>query len=82
MPTFSIIAKDRNPEMNVVSLVSRVATTETANDRRLAIQNAWSIKELAQRHQNAIDLQFRLAGLILIGAQKKSPAEEKLELAS
>ena len=68
--------------MNAVSLVSRVVTTETANDRRLAIQNAWSIKELARRHQNAIDLQFQLAALILIGAQKNSPAEDKLELAS
>jgi len=68
--------------MKTLSLVSRVVKIETASDRRLAIQNAWSIKEMAVRHQNAIDSQYRLAGLILAGQQNKLVVKEVLELAS
>jgi len=68
--------------MKTLSLVSRVVKIETASDRRLAIQNAWSIKEMAVRHQNAIDSQYWLAGLILAGHQNKLVVKEVLELAS
>ena len=40
--------------MKTLSIVSLKATKETANDRRLAIQNAWSIQEMTQRHQDAM----------------------------
>lgn len=68
--------------MKTLSIVSLKATKETANDRRLAIQNAWSIQEMTQRHQDAIESQFRLAGLILMAAQKKRQVKKVLEFAS
>jgi len=68
--------------MKTLSLVSCAIKTETADDRRRAIQSAWSQKEMSIRHQNAIDSQFRLADLILMGPQKKRQVREVLELAS
>jgi len=68
--------------MKTLALVSRAVKMETANDRRLAIQNAWSIKEMAVRQQNAIDSQYRLARLLLIGQQKDLVVTKILDLAS
>ncbi len=53
--------------MKIKSLVSIVATSESARDRQLAIKNAWSAGETIQRRRQAIASQRFLNMIIAQG---------------
>ncbi len=67
--------------MKIKSLVSLVARSENAKDRRLAIRKSWSPSEMEERRQNAISSQLRLASIMNMGQQKSNREREVLELA-
>lgn len=66
--------------MKIKSLVSIVARSENAKDRRLAIRKSWSPSEMEGRRQDAIISQLRLASIIDLGQQKSNRVREVLEL--
>lgn len=72
----------RNHEMKIKSLVSIVARSENAKDRRLVIRNSWSDEEEAKRRRMAIESQLRLVALISIGQHKTTRVRRLLEMAS
>lgn len=73
----------RRNKLKIKSLVTLVARAENAKDRRLAIRKSWSLQEMEERRQLAIDSQFRLASLILsLGRQKENRLTQELELAA
>ncbi len=68
--------------MELNSIVSIVARTQNANDRRFAIKNAWTKEEIEERRKAAIEMQLRLAGLISMVQQKTIHVRRVLEMAS
>ena len=68
--------------MDLNSIISIVARSENAKDRRLAIQNSWSEEETIERHRVAIESQLRLAAIISMENHKTSRFKRVLEMAS
>ena len=64
------------------SVLSIVAGTKYARDRRFVIMNCWSDDEKEERRKTAIEMQIRLAALISMGQQKTIGFGRALELAS
>ncbi len=71
----------RKQAMEITSVISIVAKSENAKDRRLAIQRSWSIEERNDRRRNAIDSQLRLVALLSMGRRKTAWSQKSLELA-
>jgi len=67
--------------MKIKSLVSIIAGTKNAKDRRSAILKSWSTSELEERRQTAISSQLQLAALITMGQQKSNRIKEAFEMA-
>lgn len=64
--------------MEIKSLISIVAGSETAKGRRLAIRKSWSEQEKEGRRQIATDYQLRLASLLeLLDVQEDGATESK-----
>ena len=72
----------RNHAMELNSIISIVARTQNANDRRFAIKNAWTKEEIEERRKAAIEMQLRLAALISMVQQKTIHVRRVLEMAS
>ena len=68
--------------MELNSIISIVARTQNANDRRFAIKNAWTKEEIEERRKAAIEMQLRLAALISMVQQKTIHVRRVLEMAS
>lgn len=68
--------------MELRSILSIVAGTKNARDRRFVIKNAWSDEEKEERRKTAIEMQHRLTALILMVPQKSMRVRRALELAS
>ena len=68
--------------MKIKSLVSIIAGTKNARDRRLSIRKSWSTSEVEERRKAAISLQLRLESLITMGQEKSLWVEEVFELAA
>jgi len=68
--------------MKIKSLVSIIAGTKNARDRRLAIRKSWSTSEVEQRRKAAISSQLRLEALIEKGQEKSNRVKEVFELAA
>lgn len=68
--------------MELNSIVSIVATTKNAKDRRIAVRNSWSDEEKEERRRTAIEMQVRLAALISMLQQKTIRVGRALEMAS
>jgi len=58
------LGKFRRIKMQINSIISIVAGSETAKDRRIAVKKSWSKQEKEERRKVAIDSQLRLASLI------------------
>ena len=69
----------RNSLKSIVSIVGR---SESAKDRRSAINGSWSDQELAERRRLAVQMQVGLAALIPIDQQKNPRLKRTFELAS
>ena len=67
--------------MKLKSLVSIVATSENARDRRLAIRKSWTNSEKEERQQTAVNLQLRLASLMMMDQHKSNRIKEVLGFA-
>ena len=79
---FSHGAKQRKElQMKIKSLVSIVAKSENARDRRLAIRKSWSTSEMEERRQAAVNLQLRLASLMTMEQHKSNRIREVLGFA-
>lgn len=68
--------------MEITSVISIVAKSENAKDRRLAIMNSWSKEERNERRRTAIEAQLRLEALISMGRKKTAWSKKVLGLAS
>ncbi len=68
--------------MEITSVISIVAKSENAKDRRLAIKNSWSNEERNERRRTAIESQLRLVSLISMGQKKTDWSKKVLGLAS
>ncbi len=68
--------------MEITSVISIVAKSENAKDRRLAIQKSWSIEERNNRRRTAIDSQLRLGAILSMGRKKTAWSQKALEFAS
>ena len=68
--------------MELNSILSIVAGTENARDRRFVIMNSWSDEEKEERRKTAIEMQVRLTALISMAQQKTDRIGRVLELAS
>lgn len=66
--------------MKIKALVTLVARSENAKDRRMAVRESWSCQEREERRQLAMDSQFRLASLMAWGRMKEDRIAEELEL--
>lgn len=72
----------RKHAMEITSVISIVAKSENAKDRRLAIKNSWSNEERNERRRTAIESQLRLVSLISMGQKKTDWSKKVLGLAS
>jgi len=67
--------------MKIKSLVSIVAGSKNARDRRLVIRKSWSTSEKEERRQTAINLQLLLASLMTVEEPKPNRSKEVVEFA-
>jgi len=67
--------------MKIKSLVSIVAGSKNARDRRLVIRKSWSPSEKEERRQTAINLQLLLASLMTVEEPKPKRIKEVVEFA-
>jgi uncharacterized membrane protein len=67
--------------MKIKSLVSIVARSENAKDRRIAIRKSWSTAEREERRQVAFHSQIQLASLIALDQPKPSETKVVFEFA-
>ena len=65
--------------MKFKSLVSIVAKSENARDRRLAVRKSWSTSEKEERRQEAVNLQLRLASLMTMEQNSSNRIKAILE---
>ncbi len=68
--------------MELNSILSIVAGTKNARDRRFVIMNSWSDEEKEERRKTAIEMQVRLTALISMAQLKTDRIGRVLELAS
>ncbi len=68
--------------MELNSILSIVAGTKNARDRRFVIMNTWSDEEKEERRKIAIEMQLRLTALISMVPQKNMRVRRSLEMAS
>ncbi len=68
--------------MELNSIISIVARTKNAKDRRFAIVKSWSDEEKEARRSTAIEMQVWLAALISMEQQKTIRLGRVLDLAS
>ncbi len=68
--------------MELNSILSIVAGTKNAKDRRIVIMNSWSDEEKEERRKTAVEMQVRLTSLISMAKHKTNRVGRVLELAS
>ncbi len=68
--------------MEIKSLVSIVAGSDSAKSKRLAIRKSWSEQEKEVRRQMAMDSELRLASLLALLEAKEDSARESKQWAA